>query len=384
MTSIPAGWSEVTLGEICKFKYGKSLPASVRDGGGFSVYGSNGSVGRHSIALTQGPAIIIGRKGSFGEVSYSPGACWPIDTAYFVDETATAVDLKWLSHLLPTLGLTELNRAAAIPGLNREDAYAKKVLLAPDAEQKRIAAVLDQVDTLRTERRKAIDLLEELGQSIFIDMFGDPAANLRGWQQGVVADLVGGFETGKNIAAGNDDSSSYRVLKVSAVTSGTYQSSESKPLPVEYVPPPKHLVRRGDLLFSRANTEELIGAVALVDEEGEGIALPDKIWRFLWRDTDHSSPLYVRQMFRQAEFRRQIRERSSGTSGSMKNISQKSVLGIPCGIPPYPLQRRFAERVEKISELQATHRAHLAALDELFASLQQRAFSGRLWEHEAA
>ncbi|MGW6534820.1 restriction endonuclease subunit S [Streptomyces sp. NPDC055051] len=369
---------------MCEFKYGKSLPASARDGEGFSVYGSNGPVGRHSVALTKGPTIVIGRKGSFGEICYSPDACWPIDTTYFVDESATTVDLRWLSRLLPTLGLTELNRAAAIPGLNREDAYAKKVLLAPLGEQKRIAAVLDQLDALRAKRREAIALLDDLAQSVFLDMFGDPAANLRGWPKGTVADLVRGFETGKNIAAGNDESASYRVLKVSAVTSGTYRSSESKPLPVEYIPPTTHLVRRGDLLFSRANTEELIGAVALVEEEGGGVALPDKIWRFVWRNGDDSSPLYVRQMFRQAEFRRQIRERSSGTSGSMKNISQKSVLGIPCGIPPYPLQHQFAGRVKKIGELQTAHRAHLAALDELFASIQQRAFSGRLWEHEAA
>ncbi|HWO42235.1 MAG TPA: restriction endonuclease subunit S, partial [Candidatus Eisenbacteria bacterium] len=93
--SAPRNWRSVTLGDVCEFKYGKSLPESAREGGQVPVFGSNGEVGRHNEALTSGPTIIIGRKGSFGEVNYSAVACWPIDTTYYVDETATDADLRW-------------------------------------------------------------------------------------------------------------------------------------------------------------------------------------------------------------------------------------------------------------------------------------------------
>src|SRR4051794_19967562 len=111
-------WPKVTLGEICEFKYGKSLAADNRVPGGVAVYGSNGVVGSHTTAITNGPTVVVGRKGSFGEVNYSNAPCWPIDTTYYIDSSATFVDLRWLSYLLPTLRLTELNRAAAVPGLN--------------------------------------------------------------------------------------------------------------------------------------------------------------------------------------------------------------------------------------------------------------------------
>ncbi|MFI1207842.1 hypothetical protein ACH4UV_09595 [Streptomyces sp. NPDC020802] len=267
--------------------------------------------------------------------------------------------------------------------LPREVFLALPVPLPPPEEQERIVAVLDQVDALRAKRREAVSLLDDLTQSIFLGMFGDPAANLRKWPQGVVSDLVASFESGKSVAPGSDEASQSRVLKVSAVTSGEFRAKESKPLPRHYKVPPNHLARKGDLLFSRANTEELIGAVALVEEEPETLALPDKLWRFVWPREGNSFPLYVRHLFRQEEFRRQIRERSSGTSGSMKNISQSNVLGIPCGIPPEELQRSFSERVHRIDGMRSAHRAHLAALDELFTSLQHRAFSGALWDHEA-
>lgn len=141
-----SAWREVELGQVCEFKYGKSLAASSRDGGAFPVYGSNGVVGAHSSTVTTGPAVVIGRKGSLGEIAYSDRPCWPIDTTYYVDSTATKADLRWLAYRLTELGLTGLNRAAAVPGLNREDAYRQRLLLPPIDEQRRIAAILDHVD----------------------------------------------------------------------------------------------------------------------------------------------------------------------------------------------------------------------------------------------
>ena len=117
-----------TLGDICEFKYGKSLPASVRSGDTFEVFGSNGVVGKNFEAYTNGPTIIIGRKGSIGEINFSKKSCWPIDTTYYIDSSCTNTDLNWLYYLLISLGLDNLNKAAAVPGLNRNDAYAKEPL----------------------------------------------------------------------------------------------------------------------------------------------------------------------------------------------------------------------------------------------------------------
>ena len=154
-----AKWPEVALGDVCKFKYGKSLPATQRAGGTTPVFGSNGVVGHHDQAVTNGSTVVVGRKGSFGEVHFSPDACWPIDTTYFIDSTCTTTDLRWLYWMLPKLNLTSLNRAAAIPGLNREDAYARRLHLPSIEEQRRIAGVLDQADALRATRREALALL---------------------------------------------------------------------------------------------------------------------------------------------------------------------------------------------------------------------------------
>ncbi|UZK17884.1 restriction endonuclease subunit S [Xanthomonas oryzae] len=152
VSELPGGWGLCRLGEILELKYGKALPARSRDGGAYPVYGSNGIVGNHSAYLAEGPTVIVGRKGSVGEVCYSAVPCFPIDTTYYAEEFEVTHS-KFIYYLLRNLDLASLNKSTAIPGLNRQDAYDLEIPLPPLAEQKRIAQKLDallaQVDTLK-------------------------------------------------------------------------------------------------------------------------------------------------------------------------------------------------------------------------------------------
>lgn len=167
--SLPPGWTTCKIGQVLEFKYGKALPASIRDGAGFPVFGSNGVVGHHSSWLASAPTIVIGRKGSVGEVCFSSENCSPIDTTYYVDEF-DAFNPKLCFYLLKCLDLGSLNKATAIPGLNRKDAYGLQLSLPPLAEQTRIAAKLDellaQVDTLKARIDGIPALLKRFRQSV--------------------------------------------------------------------------------------------------------------------------------------------------------------------------------------------------------------------------
>ena len=166
---IPEGWLDTNLGKIIELKYGKSLPAKTRDGIGAPVYGSNGIVGKHSIASVSTPGIVVGRKGSFGEVTLASEPFSPIDTTYFVDELL-GQPLKYWFYQLKDLPLTSLNRSTAIPGLNREDAYAQVIGLPPLAEQKVIADKLDellaQVESTKSRLDAIPAILKSFRQSV--------------------------------------------------------------------------------------------------------------------------------------------------------------------------------------------------------------------------
>ncbi len=165
LSDMPAHWEVRRLKSICRFAYGDSLPAGSRANENILAYGSNGSVGFHSYPNTNGPCLIIGRKGSFGKVHYSSSPVFAIDTTFYVDSRKTDADIRWLYYLLKSLQLDAISRDSAVPGLSRDDAYQQISLYPPLAEQRAIAAFLaretTKIDALVSKKERLIELLRE-------------------------------------------------------------------------------------------------------------------------------------------------------------------------------------------------------------------------------
>ena len=256
---------------------------------------------------------------------------------------------------------------------------ALAIPLPPLPEQRRIAAILDQADALRAKRRATLAQLDEMAQAIFVEMFGDLRHLSGNPCLRRVSDYVSHFQGGKSIDADIENRDAcFRVLKVSAVTNLGFRPAESKPLPATYVPPPSHFVRKGDLLFSRANTTELVGAVTYLDDAPADVTLPDKIWRFVWKDQKSVQPLFVETMFRMPAVREEIGRRATGTSGSMKNISQQKLMDIETILPEIDQQTRFSNRLTAARTCLRLQQRSVRHIGALFASLQHRAFTGAL------
>jgi type I restriction enzyme S subunit len=117
---VPKGWRVARIDEFMELAYGKALKATDRIAGEVPVYGSGGITGFHNESLTTGPSIIIGRKGTVGSLYWEDQAFFAIDTVFYV---RTANPMTYCYYLLQTLGLTEMNTDAAVPGLNRGNVY---------------------------------------------------------------------------------------------------------------------------------------------------------------------------------------------------------------------------------------------------------------------
>jgi len=298
-------------------------------------------------------------------------AVYPLDS----DELDTRF-LLWF-FICSANKIEKLGSGATVKGITLEKLNRLEIPLPPLPEQKRIAAILDKADAIRRKRKEAIDLSDEFLRSVFLDMFGDPVTNPKGWEKGTLSEIVGRFQGGKNLAESNSPTK-VRVLKVSAVTTGIYLSDKSKFVPDSFEVPESYLVKAGDLLISRANTQELIGACAYVWETPENIMLPDKIWRFVWDDSCPSDPHFIHHLLQHRGVQREIGKRSSGTSGSMKNIAKPKLLSVPIILPPLELQKAFGDIVKRRKRVNDKMGGSAAALKDLFASLQQRAFRGEL------
>ncbi|MCJ2373762.1 restriction endonuclease subunit S [Pseudomonas sp. RGM 3321] len=156
------------LDALISLEYGEPLPAERRTGHGFPVFGSNGEVGRHQSALIAGPGIVVGRKGSVGKVTWSDNDFWPIDTTYWVN--CPPEERRWLYWVLSWLPLHLLDTSTGIPGLNRRDVYELEVYRPKFGERRKIAQILDILDTAIRETEALIDKLKAVKQGLLHDL----------------------------------------------------------------------------------------------------------------------------------------------------------------------------------------------------------------------
>lgn len=156
------------LGSILRLKYGAALSAENRTGWGYPVFGSNGEVGRHAKYLIGEAGIVVGRKGSVGQVSWSDEPYWPIDTAYWVD--CCQQDRRWLYWLLSYLPLKRLDTSTGVPGLNRNDVYELDVCRPEPASRDKIAEILDTFDAAIRGAEAVVAKLKAIKQGLLHDL----------------------------------------------------------------------------------------------------------------------------------------------------------------------------------------------------------------------
>ena len=144
---IPNGWKMQRVGNVLELVYGKALKSTDRQEGSVPVYGSGGITGFHNTPLVPHGSIIVGRKGTVGSLYWEDEPFFPIDTTYYV--RPLVAPLTFCYYTMQTLGLEKMNTDAAVPGLNRENAYRLGLVL-PDS------ATLQKFDLEATTLRKAI------------------------------------------------------------------------------------------------------------------------------------------------------------------------------------------------------------------------------------
>lgn len=299
-------------------------------------------------------------------------------TGFSVLRSTSRLDTRYLYHWVQSeffiSHLTRRATGASYPAVSDRIIKSTEIPLPPLDEQRRIAAILDQAARLKNQNAQLGKSLGRLVQEVF-ESHNQPSLH----NFTTFGDIVEKLEGGRNVVGTDAESNrQYRVLKISSVTTGQFYPNESKPIPADYIPPSSHLVRQGDLLMSRANTRELVGATALVEDAVGHLALPDKLWRLVWRDPSSIEPLYMLQLLQSAAIRHALRERSSGSGGSMKNISKAKLMAMPLPVAPHSQQNKFVRAAEKIGRRKRTVEARANRFAELEISLQTRAFRGEL------
>ena len=175
-------WEEKKLKDVIKLEYGKPLQINARSSDGkFPVYGANGIKTRTNKFLCNQPSIIIGRKGSAGEITLSESKFWPLDVTYYTVFDSLKYNLKFLFYYMAKLDLTKLAKGVK-PGINRNDVYNLKIKIPPLSAQKEIVNKFDILNKnskkLKNLCQKKLENLKALKKSILRQAF-----NYRGKKQ---------------------------------------------------------------------------------------------------------------------------------------------------------------------------------------------------------
>jgi type I restriction enzyme S subunit len=367
----------IPLGQVCRFQNGgtpsKANPAywsgdipwitsaDIREGRVQPARSSVSKSGLENSAATQvtaGTLLLVTRTG----VGKSAVAPWAL--AFSQDITALLPDderleTRYLQRFLDTN--TEFfarhSRGATIKGITREVIESLRIPLPPLDEQKRIAAILDAADALRAKRRESIEQLDSLIQATFLEMFGDPVTNPKGWAVESLGQVASN-EDGKRVPVKKADREKMQGRYPYYGASGVIDHVDDYLFEGQRLligEDGANLLARSTPIAFRANGQYWVNNHAhVLAENGE------------------ASLVFLETLINRLDLTQYV-------SGSAQpKLTQKSLNAIPIPTPPLDLQARFASIVESIEQQKARQKAHLTELDALFASLQSRAFNGEL------
>lgn len=227
---------------------------------------------------------------------------------------------------------------AKMPRANIKVLKQAKVLCPNLDTQNQIVKILQKCTKIINARKKELMILDELVKARFVEMFGEqqPSSNL--------SDYIHELRSGKSLAG--SEVCKNKVLKTGAATFGWFDPKQYKYLPDDYQPRPEHRVETGDLIISRMNTPNLVGACSFVFKAPEDMYYPDRLWKVI--PTQRTNLIFLWQLLWDSEVRKQIKEKSSGTSGTMHNISKARLLEVKCIDVSLELQNQYANFVLQV------------------------------------
>ncbi|MFN8429003.1 MAG: restriction endonuclease subunit S [Spirosomataceae bacterium] len=362
-------WKIVTWKEVLEIKNGKNQKKVQNEAGIYPIYGSGGVMGYSNDFLCPEGTTIIGRKGSINNPIYVNEKFWNVDTAFGLIPSQK-LDNKYLYYFCTTYNFLKHNKATTLPSLTKLDLLKIQIPLPPLEEQKRIAAILDAADLHRQKTKALLDKYDELAQALFLDMFGDPVTNPKGWEK-------------------------MEIQNITSVSSG---STPSRELPENYmgdIP----WVKTGEVNGKEIiDTEEKISQTALENSSckvypkgsiliamyGQGKTRGQVGYLGIPASTNQACAVLkysekVNFVFLYYLLKLCYEDlRSLGRGGNQPNLNSGLIKKYLVINPPIEIQEAFSKKIKIIESQISQAEQSLQKAEELFQSLLQKAFKGEL------
>ncbi|NJD39879.1 MAG: hypothetical protein FIA89_16410 [Geobacter sp.] len=374
-------WKKVLLRDAVEFLDYLRKPVTKidRTDGEYPYYGANGQQGTIDDFIFDEPLVLLAEDGgNFGQegrtVAYKvEGKCWVNNHAHVLRPKPN-IDINFLLRHLEYYDVTPYITGTTRGKLTKDAALRIELVLPPLPEQKRIAAILDKADVIRRKRQQAVKLTEELLRSVFLDMFGDPVTNPKGWEVKPLAEEITFMTSGSRGWAEYYSDHGNKFIRIQNVKNGQLHFND-----IQYVKAPDNKeaartkVQENDLLISI--TADL-GRTAVVDKQtaDEGAHINQHL--ALVRLSNAINPHFVVAYLESQGGKRQFLQLDQAAVKSGLNFD--SIKSLRIFNPPLVLQEQYAAAVESVENTKVKLKGAADTSDSLFTSLLQRAFRGEL------
>lgn len=336
--------------DILEIKNGRNQKNVENPNGKYPIYGSGGIMGYADDYICEADTVIIGRKGSINNPIYVEEPFWNVDTAFGLSAKREILMPRYLYYFCQYFDFERLNKAVTIPSLTKSDLLKIELKLPTIETQKKIVDRLIKVEQIIQLKKRELQKLDTLVKSRFVELFGDPIKNPKGWEVVKLSECLERIDNGKSFTCDSNAREGVfpAILKLSAATYGDYRPYENKALLDEKQFVESVEVHRGDLLFTRKNTPDLVGMAAYVFETPEKLMMPDLIFRLV--TNERMTPTFLWQLINNREFRPAIQGISGGSAKSMSNISKERLKNIEVICPPISEQKKLEGVLEQVDK----------------------------------
>ena len=287
-----------------------------------------------------------------------------------------SIDKDYLFYFMPIAlkRIEEKTPFVTVKHLSAKELNKIEIPVLSLEEQRKIAETLSKVDKLIAFRDQQLAKLDELIKARFVEMFGNPSNNSLGFPYEPLSNCLLSIENGKSFVCSNDmrQEENPAILKLSAVTYGVYQQDENKAILDSSMFVKSAEVHKGDLLFTRKNTPELVGMCAYVNDTAPNLMMPDLIFRL--NTNEKINKIFLWKLINHEFFRGKIQNIATGSAKSMSNISKERLEKLAIILPPLHLQNDFAALVERVDQQKQTIQQSLEKLELMKKALMQEYF----------
>mgnify|MGYP004456222001 CR=1 FL=1 len=381
------GWEYKKLGEVCEVVTGTTPKTNIPEYWGKGHYWvtpaelndttvyidkterqiTDEALSKTKLRLLPVGTVLLSSRAPIGKVAIANAEMY-CNQGFKNCICSEAINNKYLFYFLRLKKdyLNSLGRGATFKEISKSIVESIKIPLPPKSTQLAIVSELDKINELIRLKKEQLKDFDNLAQSLFYEMFGDPVENEKGWEVKKLGEVCTDIKYGTSKPA--SENGRYTYLRMcNLTTDGFLDLSNTKQIDIPDDEIEKCIVRYGDILFNRTNSIELVGKTCLFDQK-EPMVIAGYIIRVRLNDT--LLPVVLARMFNLASIKKLLRSMAKGAV-NQANINSKELASIRIPLPPLPLQRLFAQRIEQIEREKSEVQKSIQDLETLLASRMQ-------------